>query len=84
MGFAAGRADLPEPEADKLAKVAAKLAGREGSKLAGERARAIAAALTAAGGLDPARVRTTDVSPVKRKKQGSDLVPSEMTMTAED
>jgi hypothetical protein len=29
-------------------------------------------------------VRITDPSPVKRKKQGSDLVPSEMTMTAGD
>lgn len=173
VGFAAGRSELPEPEADKLAKVATELAHREGldleiegrfdpvtdtaalrrdrleakidakrtpdtdldtilealytetfsaekletvrlqlatattgasfhetlqrelleaeavgpqdlSALATARAQAIAAALTAAGGLDAARVRVTDPSPVKRKKQGSDLVPSEMTMKAED
>jgi len=54
------------------------------SALATARAQAIADALTAPGRLDPARVKATDPSPVKRKKQGSDLVPSEMTMTAED
>ncbi len=173
VGFAAGRSDLPEPEADKLAKVATELANREGldleiegrfdpvtdsaalrrdrleakidakrtpdtdldkilealyaetfspekletvrlqlsaatsgasfhetlqrdlleaeavgpqdlSALASARAQAIAAALTAAGGLDASRVRVTDPSAVKRKKQGSDLVPSEMTMKTEE
>jgi hypothetical protein len=175
VGFAAGRSELPEPEADKLGKVAAELAARDGitlqiegrfdpvtdaaalrhdrlearidarrtpettleqilealyaqtfsaeklsaarlqfsvdegtsgasfyealraqlleaepvgledlTSLAGARAQSIAGALTAPGGLDPARVRITDPSPVKRKKQGSDLVPSEMTMTAGD
>ena len=54
------------------------------SALATTRAQAIAAALTSPGGLDPARVQVTDPSPVKRKKQGSDLVPSEMAMTAQD
>ncbi|HEX5043516.1 MAG TPA: DUF748 domain-containing protein [Candidatus Polarisedimenticolaceae bacterium] len=173
VGFAAGRSELPEPEADKLAKVAAELAGRDGialaiegrfdpvtdaaalrrdrlesridalrtpdsnldqilealyaetfsaeklsaarlqfsvdagtgasfyealqaelleaepvgpedlSSLAVARGQSIAAALTT-GGLDPGRVRVTDPSPVKRKKQGSDLVPSEMTLAAED
>jgi hypothetical protein len=54
------------------------------SALAAARAQAIAAALTAPGGLDPGRVAVVDSAPVKRKKQGSDLVASEMTMTAED
>ena len=54
------------------------------SALASARAQAIAAALTAAGGLDASRVRVTDPSAVKRKKQGSDLVPSEMTMKTEE
>ncbi|MGH9867417.1 MAG: DUF748 domain-containing protein [Candidatus Polarisedimenticolia bacterium] len=54
------------------------------SALARARAEAIAAALTLPGGLDPARVAIKDPSPVKRKKQGSDLVASEMTMTAKD
>ncbi len=52
--------------------------------LARARAGAIAAALTAPGGLEAARVKTLDPTPVKRKKQGSDLVASEMTMTAKD
>ena len=52
--------------------------------LARSRAAAIAAVLTAPGGLDPSRVRVVDPSPVKRKKQGSDLVASEMTMSAKD
>jgi len=49
-----------------------------------DRAAAIVAALTAPGGLDPARVKTGEAKPVTRKKQGSDLVASEMTMSAED
>jgi hypothetical protein len=52
--------------------------------LARERAAAIAAALTAPGGLDPSRVAMAEPSPVKRKKQGSNLVASEMTVTAGD
>ncbi len=52
--------------------------------LARSRAEAIAAVLTAPGGLDPSRVKLLDPAPVKRKKQGSDLVASEMTMTAKD
>lgn len=51
--------------------------------LAGARAGAIEAALSA-GGLDPSRVKILDPAQVKRKKQGSDLVASEMTMNAED
>jgi hypothetical protein len=54
------------------------------SALARARAEAIAAALTAPGGLDATRVRVTDPAAVKRKKQGSELVPSEMAMTAEE
>ena len=42
------------------------------------------AALTAPGGLEPSRVAETDPAPVQRKKRGSDLVASEMTMTAKD
>jgi hypothetical protein len=52
--------------------------------LARARADAIAAALTALGGLDPTRVRVLDPARVKRKKQGSDFVASEMTMKAND
>src|SRR5262249_22089717 len=52
--------------------------------LAQARGQAIAAALTTPGGLDPSRVQVTDPSPVKRKKEGSDLVQSEMTMDAKD
>jgi uncharacterized protein involved in outer membrane biogenesis len=52
--------------------------------LARSRAAAIQAALTAPGGLDPARVTLGDPAPVKRRKGGSDLVASEMTLTAKD
>jgi hypothetical protein len=52
--------------------------------LARDRAAAIVAALTAPGGLDPSRVKAGDVKPVSRKKRGSDLVASEMTMSAGD
>ena len=52
--------------------------------LASTRSAAIVAALTQAPGLDASRVRAKDPGPVKRKKQGSDLVPSEMTLTAGD
>ncbi len=48
------------------------------------RAGAIVAALTAPGGLDASRVKALDPAPVKRKKQGSDLVASEMSMSARD
>ncbi len=54
------------------------------SDLASRRAAAIAAVLTVPGGIDPARVRIGDAAPVKRKKQGSDLVASQMTMSVED
>jgi hypothetical protein len=53
-------------------------------ELSRARATAIAAALTAPGGLDPARVKILDPAPVKRKKQGSELVASEMTLAAGD
>ena len=69
------RKDLIEAEAIEDSDLAA---------LAQARGHAIAAALTAPGGLDPSRVEVADPSPVKRKKQGSDLVPSEMTMDAKD
>jgi hypothetical protein len=52
--------------------------------LARARAEAIAAALTAPGGLEPSRVQIVDPATVKRKKQGSEFVPSEMTMNAHD
>jgi uncharacterized protein involved in outer membrane biogenesis len=52
--------------------------------LARARATAILAALTAPGGLDPSRVKLLDPSPVKRKKQGSELVASEMALSAGD
>ncbi len=52
--------------------------------LAGTRAAAIVAALTAPGGLDPSRVKAGEPKPVTRKKRGSDLVASEMTLSAGD
>jgi len=52
--------------------------------LAGERADAIVGALSIPGGLDPAHVKIGKPEPVQRKKRGSDLVASEMTMTASD
>jgi hypothetical protein len=52
--------------------------------LARARGLAIVAALTAPGGLDASRVKLLDPSPVKRKKQGSELVASEMTLSAGD
>jgi hypothetical protein len=52
--------------------------------LARARATAILAALTAPGGLDSSRVKLLDPAPVKRKKQGSELVASEMTLSAGD
>lgn len=54
------------------------------SGLAGARAQAIVAALTGAEGLEPLRVKAIETAPVKRKKQGSDLVASEMTLSADD
>jgi uncharacterized protein involved in outer membrane biogenesis len=53
-------------------------------ELARARAAAISAALTAPGGLDAARVKLGEPAPVKRKKQGSELVASEMTLSAGD
>jgi uncharacterized protein involved in outer membrane biogenesis len=53
-------------------------------ELARARAAAIAAGLCGAGGLDPQRVKALDPAPVKRKKQGSELVASEMTLSAGD
>jgi uncharacterized protein DUF748 len=52
------------------------------NQLAKDRAKAIAAALTASGTVDSTRVTLTDPSPVKKKKQGSSRVPSEMAMDA--
>jgi len=52
--------------------------------LAQARAAAVIGALTAPGGLDPAAVTQAAPAPVKRKKQGSDLVASEMTLSAKD
>ncbi len=52
--------------------------------LARARSAAIVAAITAPGGLDASRVKILDPATVKRKKQGSELVPSEMTLTAGD
>lgn len=52
--------------------------------LARDRAAAIVAALTAPGGLDASRVKMGEPKPVSRKKRGSDLVASEMTMSAGD
>ena len=63
---------------------AEKVGDAELAALAQARGQAIAAALTAPDGLDPSRVQVTDPSPVKRKKEGSDLVQSEMTMDAKD
>lgn len=54
------------------------------SELAKSRAAAIAAVLTAPGGIDASRVTIGDPAPVKRKKQGSELIASEMTMSAKD
>jgi len=51
-------------------------------QLAKDRANAIAAALTASGTVDSTRVTVTDPAPVKKKKQGSSRVPSEMAMDA--
>jgi len=48
------------------------------------RAEAIAAALTAPGGLDPARVRIQPPAAVKEKKEGSEVVESEMKLSAGD
>jgi hypothetical protein len=48
------------------------------------RAAAIAGTLTAPGGLDATRVTTKDPAPVSRKKRGSDLVASQMAMSAND
>jgi uncharacterized protein involved in outer membrane biogenesis len=53
-------------------------------ELSRARAASIQAALTAPGGLDPARVKLAQPAPVKRKKQGSELVASEMTLSAGD
>jgi uncharacterized protein involved in outer membrane biogenesis len=52
--------------------------------LARARATAIATALTGTGGLDASRVKVQDPAPVKRKKQGSELVASELTLSAGD
>ncbi len=52
--------------------------------LARDRAAAIVAALTAPGGLDATRVKAGDPKPVSRKKRGSDLVSSELAMSAGD
>jgi hypothetical protein len=52
--------------------------------LARARAAAILAALTAPGGLEASRVKLLDPAAVKRKKQGSELVASEMTLSAGD
>ncbi|HEY7027599.1 MAG TPA: DUF748 domain-containing protein [Gemmatimonadales bacterium] len=51
-------------------------------QLAKDRANAIAAALTASGTVDSTRVTVADPAPVKKKKQGSSRVPSEMAMDA--
>jgi uncharacterized protein involved in outer membrane biogenesis len=53
-------------------------------ELARARGAAISAALTAPGGLEASRVKLLDPAPVKRKKQGSELVASEMTLSAGD
>jgi hypothetical protein len=52
--------------------------------LARARAAAIVGALTAPGRIDPSRVKAGEVKPVSRKKRGSDLVASEMTLSAGD
>jgi len=41
-------------------------------------------ALTAPGGLEASRVKAKDPAAVSRKKRGSDLVASQMTMSAAD
>jgi len=69
------RAQLLEAEAVDATELA---------ELARARAAAIAGALTAQGGLEASRVTTKDTAPVSRKKQGSDLVASQMTMSASD
>ncbi|HSE68882.1 MAG TPA: hypothetical protein VLB12_17945 [Gemmatimonadales bacterium] len=51
-------------------------------QLAKDRANAIAAALTASGTVDSTRVTVADPAPIKKKKQGSSRVPSEMAMDA--
>jgi len=53
-------------------------------ELARARAAAIAAAVTAPGGLDPARVKLEDPATVKRAKRGTELVASELTLSAGD
>lgn len=52
--------------------------------LARARAAAIQSSLTAPGGLDASRVKLVEPAPVKRKKRGSELVASEMTLSAGD
>jgi hypothetical protein len=52
--------------------------------LAGTRATAIVAALTAPGGLEASRVKAGDTAAVKRKKRGSELVASELSLSAGD
>jgi hypothetical protein len=52
--------------------------------LARARAAAIVGALTASGGVDHSKAKAVDTAPVKRKKQGSDLVASEMVLSAGD
>jgi len=52
--------------------------------LASTRASAIVAALTAPGGLESSRVTTLEPAPVKRKKRGSELVASELALSAGD
>ena len=61
--------DVPQSTLDELARA---------------RGATISAALTAPGGLDASRVKLLDPAPVKRKKQGSELVASEMTLSAGD
>lgn len=51
-------------------------------ELGRDRATSISTALTAAGTLDAARVSAVDPAPVKKKKQGSSRIPSEMVMDA--
>lgn len=51
-------------------------------QLGRDRAASITAALTTAGTLDVARVSAVDPAPVKKKKQGSSRIPSEMVMDA--
>lgn len=51
-------------------------------RLGKARALAIQTSLLAGGTLEASRITVVDPSPVKRKKQGSALVPSEMKMDA--